>query len=139
MKHSDAVELEAFRSLIGLEKRLNEWPSAIPLLEQAIRLYDITKQPSKRETVRKRLEVVDPANPYVKKYFEVEEKKARSSAAIRIGKMKKEEKQVLNQARAFVKETGRCSTSMLQRRMGISYGHAAELVEIIRAELPFKE
>ncbi len=133
-KDPELVELDAFRGLISLEQKMEEWPCAIPLMEQALELYDITHQSIKREAMRKRLEAADPTNPNVQKYFEVEEKNARKDALDKIGKMSESQKQALEQARALVKETGRCSTSMLQRRMGISYNHAAELVEILRTE-----
>jgi len=133
-KNPELVELDAFRGLISLEQLMEEWPRAIPLMEQALELYDMTNQPIKREAIRKRLEAVDSTNPNVQKYFEVEEKCARKAAAEKINKMTDDQRQALEQARALVKETGRCSTSMLQRRMGISYNHAATLVEILRAE-----
>jgi len=133
-KNPELVELDAFRSLIGLERNMEEWPRAIPLMEQALELYDKTHEPVKREAIRKRLEAVDPTNPNVRKYFAVEEKKARQAAAEKVGKMSDGQRQALEQARALVRETGRCSTSMLQRRMGISYNHAATLVDILRAE-----
>jgi len=61
-------ELDAFRALVTLEPRLDEWPRAIPLLEQALTLYDVTHQIGKRDAVLKRLAEVDPANLLVQKY-----------------------------------------------------------------------
>jgi len=131
-KNPELVELDAFRSLIGLEQLMEEWPRAIPLMEQALGLYDRTNQPIKREAIRKRLEAVDPANPNVRKYFEVEENRARKAAAETIGKMSDDQRHVLEQARALAREAGRCSTSMLQRKLGIGYDQAATLAAVIK-------
>lgn len=135
-KDPEYIELSAFRSLIDIEQKLEMWPRAIPLLESAVVCYDVTNQPSKREAMRLRLAAVDPKNPKVMEYFEKERRLAREAIVAKIAKMNDAQKHALDQARALVKESGRCSIAMLQRRMGISYNHAAELFSILHTEAP---
>jgi len=123
-------ELDAFRALVTLEPQLAEWPRAIPLLEQAVALYDATHQIGKRDAILRRLEEVDPANATVQRYGDV----AKKVAQAKVDALDDSDRRNLETARRLMRETGRLSTTMLQRRMGISYNHAARLVDVLRAE-----
>lgn len=129
-RNPELVELDAYRELAGIELRLRQYPRAIPLLERAVELCEITEQDMKRKDFIERLEKSgladagdshDPVPPRIRKMAE---------------EMSGDEKALLEKARALVENGGRCSTSFLQRRLGIGYNEAARLVEVLRCEQP---
>lgn len=59
-RNPELVELDAWRETAYLEDRLREYPRAIPLLERAVRAYEITGQKAKLRDIRRRLREADP-------------------------------------------------------------------------------
>ena len=47
----ELVELDAFRELVEIERKLKEYPNAMPLKERAVELYKITGQTDKLEVM----------------------------------------------------------------------------------------
>ena len=64
-RNPELVELDAYRELVGIEKRLQEWPRAKPLLEAALRNYEITGQDDKKLEIARRLREADPFFAYL--------------------------------------------------------------------------
>jgi hypothetical protein len=54
-RNPELVELDAFRELVEVEDRLERYPNAVPLLESALKLYEITGQKKKVKEFQKRL------------------------------------------------------------------------------------
>jgi hypothetical protein len=60
-RNPELVELDAFRETVRLEKKLKEYPTAIPLLKELMAAYKITGEEENRLDVMRRLrEIVGP-------------------------------------------------------------------------------
>ena len=53
----ELVELDAFRELVEIERKLKEYPNAMPLKERAVELYKITGQPEKSKSVELKIQI----------------------------------------------------------------------------------
>ena len=115
-RNPELVELDAYRELVGIEKRLQEWPRAKPLLEAALRDYEITEQKDKIRDIVRRLREVDPQA----KCLEEMEKKQMKTVSPEIDKL-------AERAMELVRNGERASVSNFQRKLGISYNQAAQI------------
>ena len=115
-RNPELVELDAYRELVGIEKRLQEWPRAKPLLEAALRDYEITGQNDKMRDTMRRLREADP----------------QSKCLVEIGKKQKktvspEIDKLAERAMELVRNGERASVSNFQRKLGIGYNQAAQI------------
>ena len=115
----ELVELAAFRELVDLERRLAEFPRAIPLLEAALKAYEMTDQCGKKRDIEQRLREVAPNSKCLESENdsskivppEIEELAARAMELVRSGE--------------------RVSVSHFQRKLGIGYMQASQVWEYI--------
>ena len=108
-RNPELVELDAYRELVGIEKRLQEWPRAKPLLESALRNYEITGQNDKMRDVMRRLREVDPQS----RCLEAIEKKPKKAISPEIDKLVK-------RAMELVRNGERASVSNFQRKLALA-------------------
>ena len=118
-RNPELVELDAYRELVGIEKRLQEWPRAKPLLESALRNYEITGQNDKMRDIVRRLREVDPQS----KCLEEIGKKQKKNVSPEIEKL-------AERAMELVRNGERASVSNFQRKLGIGYNQAAQIWEL---------
>ena len=114
-RNPELVELDAYRELVGIEKRLQEWPRAKPLLESALRNYEITGQNDKMRDIVRRLREVDPQS----KCLEEIGKKQKKNVSPEIEKL-------AERAMELVRNGERASVCNFQRKLGIGYNQAAQ-------------
>ena len=115
-RNPELVELDAYRELVGIEKRLQEWPRAKPLLEAALRNYEITGQNDKMRDIVRRLREADPQS----KCFEAIEKKPKKDVSPEI-------EELAMRAMELVRSGERASVSNFQRKLGIGYNQAEQI------------
>ena len=115
-RNPELVELDAYRELVGIEKRLQEWPRAKPLLEDALRDYEITGQKGKMREIARRLREVDPQS----KSLEEIEKKPTNAVSPEL-------EELAARAMELVRNGERASVSNFQRTLGIGYNQAAQI------------
>ena len=118
-RNPELVELDAYRELVGIEKRLQEWPRAKPLLEAALRNYEITGQDDKKLEIARRLREADPQS----KCHEEIGKKQKKNVSPEIEKL-------AERAMELVRNGERASVSNFQRKLGIGYNQAAQIWEL---------
>ena len=129
-RNPELVELDAYRELVFLERRLKEYPRAIPLLEAALRDYEITDQKTKMRDIMRRLREVDPHS----KCLEAIERKPTKSASPEIEKL-------AARAMELVRNGERASVSHFQRKLGIGYNQAVQVRGLLeeRGQIGTKE
>jgi len=115
-RNPELVALDAYRELVFLERKLKEYPRAIPLLEAALRAYEITDQKTKMRDTMRRLREADP----------------QSKCLVEIGKKQKktvspEIDKLAERAMELVRNGERASVSNFQRKLGIGYNQAAQI------------
>ena len=115
-RNPELVELDAYRELVGIEKRLQEWPRAKPLLEAALRNYEITGQNDKVRDIVRRLREVDPQS----KCLEAIEKKPKKTVSPEI-------EALATRAMVLVRNGERASVGNFQRKLGIGYNQAVQI------------
>ena len=115
-RNPELVELDAYRELVGIEKRLQEWPRATPLLEDALRNYEITGQDDKVRDIVRRLREADPQS----KCLEAIEKKPKKDVSPEI-------EELAMRAMELVRSGERASVSNFQRKLGIGYNQAEQI------------
>ena len=115
----ELVELDAFRELVHLERKLAEFPRAIPLLEAALRAYEITEQQWKRREIESRLRDVSPKSKCLES-----EKTSTKMVPLEI-------KVLAVRAMELVRSGERASVSHFQRKLGIGYMQASQVWELI--------
>ena len=115
-RNPELVELDAYRELVGIEKRLQEWPRAKPLLEAALRCYEIIGQNDKKRDIVRRLREVDPQS----KCLEEIEKKPKNAVSPEI-------EELAARAMELVHNGERASVGNLQRKLGVGYNQAAQI------------
>ena len=118
-RNPELVELDAFRELVHLERKLAEFPRAIPLLEAALKAYEITEQYRKRRDIERRLREIDPNSRCIESVSGVA--KAVSS----------EIEELATRAMGLVRNDERASVSHFQRNLGIGYSQAAQIMELL--------
>ena len=118
-RNPELVELDAFRELVDLERRLAEFPRAIPLLEAALKAYTITEQHGKRREIERRLREVNPKS----KCLESVKGSAKAvSSEIEV---------IAARAIELVHNGERDSVSHFQRKLGIGYVQATQVWELL--------
>lgn len=120
-RNPELVELDAFRELVHLERKLEEFPRAIPLLEAALKAYEITEQEAKKRDIERRLREV-----------------AQNSKCLELVKgstkvIPPEIEELAARAMELVRNGERVSVSHLQRKFGIGYSQAAQVMEVFDA------
>ena len=121
-RNPELVELDAYRELVFLERKLKEYPRAIPLLEGALRDYEITGQNDKVRDIMRRLREADPQSQYL---AEIEGKpKPKKTASPEIEKL-------AARAMELVRNGERVSVSYFQRKLGIGYNQAAQVLVLL--------
>ena len=118
-RNPELVELDAFRELVDLERRLAEFPRAIPLLEAALKAYEITEQHGKRREIEKRLREVYP------------ESKCLESVKDSAKTVPPEIEELATRAMELVRHGERVFVSHLQRNFGIGYVQATQVCELL--------
>ena len=114
----ELVELDAFRELVHLEKKLAEFPRAIPLLEAALKAYEITEQHGKKRDIERRLRDVAPKS----KCLESEGTPPRAVLP--------EIEELATRAMELVRNGEHASVSHFQRKLGIGYMQATQIYEL---------
>ena len=114
----ELAELDAFRALVHLERKLAEFPRAIPLLEAALNAYATTKQHGKRREIEKRLRAIAPTSKCLELIM---------SAAKPVSPVIE---QLATRAMELVRNGERASVSHFQRKLGIGYMQAAQVLEL---------
>ncbi len=118
-RNPELVALDAYRELVFLERKLKEYPRAIPLLEATLRAYEITDQKTKMRDTMRRLREVDPRS----KCLDEIEKKQKKTVSPEIDKL-------AERAMELVRNGERASVSNFQRKLGIGYNQAAQIWEL---------
>ena len=121
-RNPELVELDAYRELVFLERKLKEYPSAIPLLEAALRDYETTGQKGKMRDVMRRLREADPQSK------SLEEMESKPKEAVL-----PETEGLVARAMELVRNGERASPGNFQRKLGIGYNQAAQVWEILEA------
>ena len=119
-RNPELVALDAYRELVFLERKLKEYPRAIPLLEAALRAYEITDQKTKMRDTMRRLREADPHS----KCLEAIEKKPKTSVSPEVEKL-------ATRAMELVRNGERASVGNFQRKLGIGYNQAAQIWAVL--------
>ena len=119
-RNPELIELDAYRELVFLERKLKEYPRAIPLLEATLRAYEITDQKTKMRDTMRRLREVDPRS----KCLDEIEKKQKKTVSPEIDKL-------AERAMELVRNGERASVSNFQRKLGIGYNQAAQILALL--------
>lgn len=117
-RNPELVELDAFRELVDVERRLQKYPRAVPVLEAALKLYETTGQDDKKRDIARRLREASRCpeseeSPAVAASPEMEALAARALELVRSG--------------------GRASVSHFQRTLGICYEQAVQVLELLES------
>lgn len=120
-RNPELVELDAFRELVNVERRLQKYPRAVPVLEAALKLYETTGQDEKKRNIARRLREATAASgcsgsavsPAVAVSPEIEALAARVLELVRNG--------------------GRASVSNFQRKLEICYEQAVQVLELLES------
>ena len=59
-RNPELRELDAFRKCVRLERKAKEYPCAVPILEELLRIYQATGQEARRLEVMRRLRDIEP-------------------------------------------------------------------------------
>ena len=119
-RNPELVELDAFRAIVELEKKLKKYPNALPLLTGLMNAYKTTDQEEKRLDVMRRLRDIEPPPPMPQ---EVEKELFDEELYPDI------DKALYEKALALVRGGERATASVLQRKLGIGYLTAAEICD----------
>lgn len=115
-RNPELVELDAFRELVNVERRLQKYPRAVPVLEAALKLYETTGQDDKKRDIARRLREASRCpeseeSPVVAASPEIEALAARALELVRNG--------------------GRASVGNFQRKLEICYEQAVQVYELL--------
>ena len=118
-RNPELVELDAFRELVAIERRLKEYPNAVPLLEAAVKNYAITGQEGKKRDVISRLRKVNPESSCLK--VDVVPRNATTL----------ETEVLVEKSVELVQKGERVSVSLIQRKFCVCYKQAALVWNIL--------
>lgn len=118
-RNPELVELDAFRELVDVERRLQKYPRAVPVLEAALKLYETTGQDDKKRDIARRLREATAAS----RCPESEE-----SPTVAVSP---EMEALAARALEHVRNGGRASVSHFQRTLGICYEQAVQVYELL--------
>ena len=102
-----------------LERKFAEFPREIPLLEAALKAYEITEQKAKMRDVERRLREVTPDS----KCLEAVKGSTKGVSS--------ELEELAARAMTLVRNGERASVSHFQRKLGIGYSHAVQVLELL--------
>jgi hypothetical protein len=117
-RNPELVELDAFRRIVELERKLKEYPTAVPLLTELMHAYKATRQEDKRLDVMRRLRDID--SPEMK-----EEGPPANNCP------KDVDKELYGKALALVRSGFPAKAGALQRRLCIGYCEAEKICDIM--------
>lgn len=118
-RNPELVELDAFRELVNVERRLQKYPRAVPVLEAALKLYETTGQDDKKRDIARRLREATAAS----RGPESEESLAVAASP--------EIEALAARALELVRSGGHASVSHIQRTLGFCYEQAVQVCELL--------
>ena len=118
-RNPELVELDAFRELVDVERQLQKYPCAVPVLEAALKLYETTGQDDKKRDIARRLSEISPAS----KCLDSEKSPAVTASP--------EIEALAARALELVRNGGRASVSNFQRKLEICYEQAVQVYELL--------
>lgn len=120
-RNPELVELDAFRELVNVERRLQKYPHAVPVLEAALKLYETTGQNDKKRDIARRLREATSAS----KRPESEKSPAVAASS--------EIEALAARALELVQNGGRASVSNFQRKLEINYEQAVQVLALLES------
>lgn len=120
-RNPELVELDAFRELVDVERRLQKYPHAVPVLEAALKLYETTGQDDKKRDIARRLSEIAETS-----------KRPGSEKAPTVA-ASPEIEALAARALELVQNGGRASVSNFQRKLEICYEQAVQVLELLES------
>ena len=117
------TELEAFRACVRLERKLEDYPYAVPVLERLMRLYRETGQERRRLDVMRRLRDEPELPRFPAPVLQLVSDVVPSYETLR--------ERRYEQALELVRMTGCCSPELLVQRLGVGFHLAGELCALL--------
>lgn len=118
-RNPELMELDTFRRIVELEDKLKRYPTAVPLLTEAMNAYHATGQEEKRIDVMRRLRDIDLPEPA--------EPESDDAASIDYGI----EESLYEKALALVRGGVKAKAAVLNRKLGVGYNDAARICDML--------